>query len=714
MCLTAYVFGQDSTNFITFHAPTQGTQLRSLERLVIWLADSMPSMQRAVEADAFSRVEDRSRMILQVEQLTSEVLRLEDAHHKEAEKRELVEQSLAATLEKQASAQTQHDVAYKEMESDLRMRHELIKDLRIKLEETGAEVERVREEMRTQRSQTAQMQGDLAKAKTEVVKIEQQRYHLSQELEVMVLRCGKLQDELTAAQLTARDLEHDKQHESQQLRERLKELVGELEASRKRVQEVQTEWHETQIDLRAAEERAAALEAELPSALDKAESLEEDRKRQTRQLELVGEYVLDLEQQRDTQALRIQELEKAHERFIDESARNLASTTTEHEEELLAQVREFEEKLACLQLEAERERNLIEADREGERATWAMERERMRKDLAAALELERSTASAAAFEAQQAHDKAHHELCQNLQAVQDKLRESERRLEQVVAERTAVEAEWKKKLASAQEGWDAVRGTLDSSEAELKSMVSALEEKNKRGAEERRALEVAAHANRCSLARALAAHQRLLDEQRQTRTRLSSTPLLCSIVSPIPSLFQFASSPSPSSVTSSPLEVTGVSADDNLDKSLDGDMTAVDHEVMCRRAIVDLQQQVQDLVQKLDAAEQVTLSSVSLPMLARSFHLHRIMTCEITNQTHTRKQVRQEAMREAKRCREHAKTTKRRIIEESRVAEQAALRRTADRLERLQSRVAQQVREGTGMWGGRRERDLAGAGRGSG
>ena len=54
-----------------------------------------------------------------------------------------------------------------------------------------------------------------------------------------------------------------------------------------------------------------------------------------------------------------------------------------------------------------------------------------------------------------------------------------------MAERTAVEAEWKKKLASAQEGWDAVRGTLDSSEAELKSMVSALEEKNKRGAEER-------------------------------------------------------------------------------------------------------------------------------------------------------------------------------------------------------------------------------------
>lgn len=563
-------------------------ELEALELVSTRLADSMTKTRIKTDQSFLKNVGERTRMMAQVAQLHDDLVLLQKAHHDQSVARQRAEDSVAQALNNVDAVQSRHDVARAEMEADALTRVNevaLIKDLRIRLETTGQQLRDAQDTLHSERSsaeqELAQARQACGSAQAEAQHAELQREQARQDLEKHTARICSLEAQVRETHQTL----HDTESKGGEIAKQVKSLMGEVETRDTRLREVQVELEEAQVNLRAAEERAAVIECELPAALDRSESLDKEKSRLTRQLELVGERVFELEAALQQHTSRVQTLEEETTDLRQEAAREATRLIADREEERMLQTANTEVERCSHLSHLQRERTSIEGDREAERAIWAMERERHSQDLAAALESERSSYKQRALATQQEHEierqdaaaaaqrlseqvgaalhdsqaattaaqslqqklsTAHQQIAEQQDQVRQHQQRAEQVQQQVESERlqmlqrlTEVEAARECVVFKLQEQAEhldtaahrqaateadllAARDTLGSKEVEMEANTKSLEDKIRRGAEERRALERLHTDVKALLCRRQAAHDRLLHEQAITRGALAS------------------------------------------------------------------------------------------------------------------------------------------------------------------------------------------------
>jgi len=582
-------------------------QVESLQLVCVRLSDSMAEAESKADEACLAQAGERSRMMAQVGQLVNELTRMQKTHKTLHAERQRAEDDLASAVEKL-------DAARAEMEADAMARMNevaLIKDLRLRLEAAGVQLEESQEQLRQERSdaeqQLAQAQESTSALRSRAQSAENKVVEVNQKLQAAAMRI----DQLEAAAFEAQQQLDDKGRAHRELQRRYTALEGQAAARETRLRELQAELDEALVDLRAAEERAAVIESELPSSLDRAQTLGKEKDRLARQLELVGERVMELEAACDEKKGRIEKLEAERDLLVQAQTDEVDRLKAEHEEERAVAAAEEEARRAehSAQLQAvraehlaelQRERNGMDAELEAQRASSAIEldsaRERFRQELAEALEQERGAEGVRAAALRQSHDLQREEaavnaavltqriaalaqekedLEQKLSAVgskcsdlQARLLESEEGLKHVQEQLTSERLDWQDRLAQmetqsqarslheqqhhtqlgeaeqraanvAAELAVALQG-LSTKEAEVVS----LEDKLQRGADERRALQVAVQSVKTQLARREASLQRLLREQKHTRALLPPTTAPARLASSASSVSAKDSAPS--------------------------------------------------------------------------------------------------------------------------------------------------------------------------
>ena len=229
----------------------------------------------------------------------------------------------------------------------------------------------------------------------------------------------------------------------------------------------------------------------------------------------------------------------------------------DHEEERLAWETQLRTERANVEADLERELGTMAADREAERAGWALERERLREEAAADLEQERVQQRQRLTAVKEEHDMALSRAEALRQAALQEhalqLEEAGRRASQQVALAVREKGSQEERLAHAERELEEqmrlnevlqdrvlqLQGAADAAakragdmEADMQAAVSGLEEKLRRGAEERRALEIASSSLKLEIQRKTAAHQRLLQVFPDSLSRARALSLSLSPPSP--------------------------------------------------------------------------------------------------------------------------------------------------------------------------------------
>ena len=531
----------------------------------------------------------------------------------------------------------------------------------MRLETNGQQLKEVEQTLLCERSsaheELAQAKQACGSAQAEALDADEQRAQISQDLAKSAACISSLEAQVKEAHAAL----HDTTSKGGEVEKRVQLLMSEVAARDTRLLEMQAKLEETRVDLRAAEERAALVESELPASLDRCESLDKEKVRIVRQLELVGERVMELEAANDAHTRRAK-LQDEMEALRDEAARETARILADREEERMLLAADKEVECSSLVSDLQRERTCIQADFEAERAVWAIERDRLTQDGLEALEAERSLDRhrSAAIEqereierqdaaakalglseqiaaAQQASTRLNDELVvaqlksSALEDQSEKHRANVRHLEQQVeqtaqqfgAERrqmlqmqqrlSEVEAARKEVVCKLQEHHahlDAAavrqaasevdvlvaRDLLGTKENEMKANMCVLEDKMRRGAEERRALERLHGDLKTQLSRRQAATERLLYEQKHTRSVLASTG--------VGAVSLASSSASLDSQLADDDDLRVSSCHDEQDGEQQ-EMCPREHEIRCRGHTLDLHRKLEHLQVQLDAALKV-------------------------------------------------------------------------------------------------------------
>ena len=289
-------------------------EVQALELVAMRLGDCVAQGRGGAEDFCRASAAERSRMM---EKLARFMESQQQQQQQQAQlQRELrtAKENLSAALEKVEETQSRYEVTRAEMESDAMTRAqdaEVIKDLRVRLESTGAELKQCQEDLHA-----ARHRADDVHAQQALQSAEAQQVLSSRESELESMR--REVEELRRAQQEARAEMQGLEETLAAAREKKREhedtidsLRAELEVRGKRAQETARDLEEVRVNLRAAEERAAEIEAKLPAALEEAARMQEERGKHVRQLELVGERVIELEALCDRQAEEMARLEAA-------------------------------------------------------------------------------------------------------------------------------------------------------------------------------------------------------------------------------------------------------------------------------------------------------------------------------------------------------------------------------------------------------------------
>jgi len=205
--------------------------------------------------------------------------------------------------------------------------------------------------------------------------------------------------------------------------------------------------------------------------------------------------------------------------------------SADHDEERLAWETQLRTERANVEADLERELSTMAADREAERAGWALERERLREEAASDLVQERAQERQRLTALREDHELALSRAEALRQAAQQEhvlqLEEAGRRASEQVAVAVHARESLEERLDEAerelkeqvrlnallQDEVSQLQGATDAQAkraGDMEAAVSGLEEKLRRGAEERRALEIASSSLKLEIERKNAAHQRLL------------------------------------------------------------------------------------------------------------------------------------------------------------------------------------------------------------
>ena len=609
-------------------------EVHALEMVALRLGDCLTQGRSKAEDFCSDSAGERKRMMEKL----SHFINLQESQQDELtqlqQEHRVTKDSLAAALKQVDEAQSRYDVARAEMESDSLTRGqdaEVIRDLRLRLESTGEQLSKCREQLHAEQRRTEQAEAqtlrESAHARQALCDLEKAQ----QEIEKLLGEQEGIKSEVAGL----RKVEQEREHKTRELDLKMESMRSEVEAKTSKVQQLQAELEETRVNLRAAEERAAEVEAKLPAAIDKSESLQQERIKQMRQLELVGERVLELEAACHEQAQEIQKLEdelvqlkKDRERLREEAARVAARMTADHDEERLAWETQIRTERENALADVERERGAMAADREAELASWAIERERLREGGAAAVEQEREHERQRLAALKQEHEQdlmrveALKEAAQQEHALEvAAARRAKQTLEaqlqvqtrelQAQLEQNALIQDQLTRLQAARDDAAAKQGAK---EAEMQAAVLGLEDKLRRGAEERRALEIACSSVKLELERRVAAHQRLLQEQSKTRGLLPGNSL---------------------ALDSSSLEANA-RGDEPSDEA---SVCPREHEIRCRGAMLDLKRQLQELEMQLEAAIKVGYPRLAA-VLVCSWIRHTCRYLLLTRATHIRMHAR--------------------------------------------------------------------------